>query len=80
MDAVAIMTGARINFQTIRLDNSIGDGFLIPKISTGEAYQVHLKPGVFPKQQAELEAKIRRLRAAGNSVSAMDIDKVEQIG
>ena len=57
VDTVALMTGARINFQTLRIDNGIGDGFIIQRISTGQAYDVHLKPGVFPKEQAELEEK-----------------------
>ena len=80
VDTVAYMTGARINFQTLRIDNITGDGFIIQRISTGEAYSVHLKPGVFPKDQAELEAKIRKLRAEGKPVTAEDINKVEKMG
>jgi len=37
VDAVMFMTGARLNFQTLRIDNSVGDGFIIQRISTGEA-------------------------------------------
>jgi hypothetical protein len=74
------MTGARINFRTLRIDASIGDGFIIQKTSTGEAYDVHLKPGVFPADQAALEAKIRGLRAEGKPVTAQDIDTVEKMG
>lgn len=80
VDAVAMMTGARINFQTLRIDNTVGDGFIIQKISTGEAYDVRLKPGGFPKEQAELEGKIRKLRAEGKDVTAADIDAVEKMG
>jgi formylmethanofuran dehydrogenase subunit E len=80
VDTVAMMTGARINFQTLRIDNTVGDGFIIQKISTGEAYDVRLKPGVFPKEQAELEGKIRKLRAEGKDVAAGDIDAVEKMG
>ncbi len=79
VDAVAILTGARINFQTLRIDNSIGDGFIIQRISTGEAYDVHLKPGVFPEDQAALESKIRKLRSEGKPVSAADIYKLEEM-
>lgn len=79
-DAAAFMTGARINFKTLRIDSSIGDGFIIQRISTGQAYDVHLKPGVFPQDQAALEAKIRSLRAQGKPVSAQDIDTVEKMG
>jgi len=79
-DTAAFITGARINFRTLRIDVSIGDGFIIQKISTGEAYDVHLKPGVFPADQAALEAKIRGLRAEGKPVTAADIDTVEKMG
>lgn len=79
-DTAAFITGARINFRTLRIDASIGDGFIIQKTSTGEAYDVHLKPGVFPADQAALEAKIRGLRAEGKPVTAQDIDTVEKMG
>lgn len=79
VDAVAMMTGARINFQTLRIDNSVGDGFIIQRTSTGEAYEVHLKPGVFPEKQADLEARIRKLRARGRPVAPEDIEKAEKM-
>jgi formylmethanofuran dehydrogenase subunit E len=79
VDAVAFMTGARINFQTLRIDNSIGDGFILQRISTGETYSIHLKPGVFPEAQTALETKIRKRRAQGQPVSADDIDALEQM-
>jgi formylmethanofuran dehydrogenase subunit E len=79
VDAVSFMTGARINFQTLRIDASVGDGFIVQKISTGEAYSVHLKPGVFPAEQAKLEGKIRKARSQGQDVSARDIDIVERM-
>jgi formylmethanofuran dehydrogenase subunit E len=78
VDTVAMMTGARINFKTLRLDK-IGDGFIVQRISTGEAYDVHLKPGVFPKDQAALEGKIRKLRSEGKPVTAEDINTVEKM-
>jgi len=78
VDTVSLMTGARINFKTLRLDK-IGDGFVIQRISTGKAYDVHLKPGVFPDSQAKLEGKIRKLRAQGKPVTAKDIDTVEEM-
>lgn len=78
VDAASLMTGARINFKTLRLDK-IGDGFIVQRISTGEAYDVHLKPGVFPEDQAALEGKIRKLRSEGKPVSAQDINTVEKM-
>jgi formylmethanofuran dehydrogenase subunit E len=65
-DAAAFLTGARINFKTLRIDASIAAGFIIQRISTSEAYAVHLKPGVFPDDQARLENRIRSLRAQRN--------------
>ena len=79
VDAGGMITGARINFKTLRIDKSIGDGFIVQKISTGEAYDVHLKPGVFPADQAALEAKIRKLRSEKNPVTAEDINTVEKM-
>jgi len=77
VDTVAMMTGARINFGTLSLDNAVGDGFIIQRISTGETYSVHLKEGVFPPKQAELERKIRQLAAEGKPVDPAMIDQVE---
>ena len=57
-DAAAFLTGARINFRTIRIDVSIGDGFIIQRMSTGETYDVHLKPGVFPDDQTVLVCRV----------------------
>lgn len=79
VDAVMMMTGARINFQTLRIDDSVGDGFIVQRISTGETWDVRLKPGVFPKEQADLEDRIRALRAQGRPVAAKDIDAVEEM-
>lgn len=77
VDAASMMTGARINFGTLSIDPQIGDGFIVQKVSTGATYDVHLKEGVFPKQQAKLENKIRSIRKQGKDVSSKDIDKVE---
>ncbi|MGR8942347.1 MAG: formylmethanofuran dehydrogenase subunit E family protein [Gammaproteobacteria bacterium] len=79
VDAVSWMTGARINFQTLRIDNSVGDGFIIQKISTGETYQVSLKPAVFPAPLTEAEARIRKARAEERPVSAVEIDELERL-
>lgn len=79
VDTVALMTGARINFQTLRIDNSVGDGFILQRISTGKACDVRLKPGVFPADQAALEADIRATRARGEPVGAAQIDQSEAL-
>lgn len=79
VDAAAMMTGARINFGTLSIDKSVGNGFIVQKISTGETYQVKLKDGVFPVELVELEAKIKSEAKAGKKVSDADIKKLEMI-
>lgn len=77
VDTACWLTGARINFQTLRVDASVGDGFIVQKISTGEAWEVRLKPGVFPEPQAALENRIREQRAAGQAVDPAEVDRFE---
>ncbi|OGI01996.1 MAG: hypothetical protein A2Y25_08480 [Candidatus Melainabacteria bacterium GWF2_37_15] len=79
VDAVSMMTGARTNFGTLSIQPEIGDGFIIQKISTGEAYSVHLKEGIFPKELKELEAKIRTAKVKNEEINPEDIDKVEKM-
>lgn len=79
VDASSMMTGARINFGTLSIDKSVGNGFIIQKISTGETYQVKLKDGVFPDDLANLETKIKKEAAAGKKVSDNDIKKLETL-
>lgn len=79
VDAGATMTGARINFKTLSLDNSLAGGYIVERISTGKAYEVHLKKGIFPAAQEDLEHQIRDRRKAGKDVSAKEIDRVEQM-
>lgn len=79
VDTASMMTGSRINFGTLSIDPKIGDGFIIQRISTGEAYSVHLKAGVFPREQDELEKRIRKARAEDKPVTKQDIDTVEKM-
>jgi len=79
VDASALMTGARINFKTLSVDNSIGLGFIVQRISTGKTVEVHLKKGIFPPEQQKEEHRIRDLRKAGKKVDAKSIDNVEKM-
>ncbi len=76
-DAGAWMTGARINQGTLMLDNSVGDGFIVQRISTGNAVQVALRPGVYPAQLAALEQSIRSRQARGEALAPAEIDRFE---
>jgi formylmethanofuran dehydrogenase subunit E len=76
-DAGAWMTGARINQGTLTLDNSVGDGFIVQRLSTGRAVRVSLQPGVYPAELAALERSIRSRRALGEAVAPAEIDRFE---
>ena len=76
-DAAAWTTGARLNHGTLVLDNAVGDGFVLQRISTGRAVKVQLRPGVFPADLAELERSIRSRRATGQAVSPEEVDRFE---
>lgn len=79
VDAATMMTGARINFGTLSIDKSVGNGFIVQKISTGETYQVKLKDGIFPQDLALLETKIKTEAKAGKKVSDSDIENLETL-
>ena len=79
VDTVAWTTGARINHGTLMLDNSVGNGFIVQRLSTGVAVRVSLKPGVFPAELASLEDSIRSRRASQQAVLPADIDRVEEL-
>jgi formylmethanofuran dehydrogenase subunit E len=76
-DAGAWMTGSRVNQGTLMLDNSVGDGFIVQRISTGRAVRVSLQPGVYPAELAALERSIRSRRALGEAVAPAEIDRFE---
>ena len=77
VDAAAWMTGARVNQGTLVLDNSVGDGFIVQRISTGKAIRVSLRAGVYPAETAALEQQIRSRRARGETVVPSDINRFE---
>ncbi len=77
VDAGAWMTGARINQGTLMLDNSVGVGFIVQRISTGAAVRVSQRPGFYPAPLAELEQSIRTRCAQGESASSTAIDRFE---
>jgi formylmethanofuran dehydrogenase subunit E len=77
-DAGAWMTGARVNQGTLILDNSVGDGFVVQRISTGKAMRVSLQQGVYPAQLAALEQSIRSRRARSEAVTPSEIDRIER--
>ena len=79
VDASSMLTGARINFGTLSIDKSVGNGFIVQRMSTGETYQVKLKEGVFPKELVKLETKIKSEAKGGKKVSDADIKQLETL-
>jgi formylmethanofuran dehydrogenase subunit E len=58
-DAAAYLTGGRIRFGTQKIDPSLGNEFVLYRMSTKQAVRVSLRPNVFPQQLAAFENKIR---------------------
>lgn len=57
-DLAAYLTGGRARFGTHRLDPSLGVGFQIQVLSTGEAWEVREETGFFPPLIAAWEAAL----------------------
>lgn len=79
VDTLAYLTGARINFKTLKIDPSLGASHIVQKISTGETYKVELAPGIFPKDLKKLEGQIRFKVLKRDRVTPQEIDDVEDL-
>jgi formylmethanofuran dehydrogenase subunit E len=76
-DAGSLITGARINFKTLSLDNSMGLDFIVQQISTGKTYRVTLKDKAFIK---ELKTKEKEIKSKmPKNVTAKEIDDLEAL-
>lgn len=58
-DVAAYLTGGRIRFGTQKIDPALGNEFIVFRMSTNEAVRVSLREGIFPREVAELEGRIR---------------------
>ena len=79
VDTAGMMSGARINFQTLRIQAGLENVFIVQRISTSRTVEVRMKDGVFPKEIAGLAAEIRSARAKGETVTAKEIDRIEEL-
>jgi len=79
VDSLAYMTGARINFNTLRIDATLGASHIIHRISTNKTYQVKLFDSFEPTALKKLEKKIKTDLANNKPVSPVDIDKAEKL-
>lgn len=74
VDTCAYLTGGRINFGTLEIDNSLGWSWIIQRISTKKAVKISLKKEALPEEVEEMEKKIR-----GGKYSIKDIDRCRNI-
>lgn len=79
VDALSYLSGARINFKTLRIDKTLGTSHIVQKISTGETYQVQLAEGMFHDALKNAEGSIRAKVAANQTVTPTEIDHVEKL-
>lgn len=73
-DVAAYLTGGRIRFGTQKIDPDLKNEFILHRISTGQTVKVVLKEGIFPKEVADLEARLR-----SEECSAADIRKCQKM-
>jgi formylmethanofuran dehydrogenase subunit E len=59
-DVASYLTGGRARFGTHRLDDTLGVGFQLQRLSTGEAWEVREEPGFFPATIIAWEAALLR--------------------
>jgi formylmethanofuran dehydrogenase subunit E len=72
-DVAAYLTGGRIRFGTQKIDPSLGNEFVLYRVSTKQAVRVSLRPDVFPAQLAALERKVR-----SGDFNAADMDRCQR--
>ncbi len=58
-DVSAYLTGGRINFGTLDVDNKLGASWIVQRISDGKAVKVSRREGVFPEELDRLEKKVK---------------------
>lgn len=73
-DVAAYLTGGRVRFGTRDVRDEPGVWYLVQQISTGRAVRVRERPGVYPPDLAEREA---RMMAEGRAEAA-EIDAVRE--
>ena len=63
-DVSAYLTGGRINFGTLDVDNKLGASWIVQRISDGKAVRVSRRAGVFPEELDRLEKKVKSGKAS----------------
>lgn len=68
-DVSAYLTGGRINFGTLDVDNKLGDSWIVQRISDGKAIKVSRRAGVFPEELDRLEKKVKSGEATPDEIT-----------
>jgi len=69
MDASAYLTGGRINFGTLDVDNTLGASWIVQRISNNKTVKVSRRNGVFPEELEALEKKVKSGKATPAEVT-----------
>ena len=79
VDTLSYLTGAKINFKTLRIDATTGPSHIIQRISTKETYKVSLADGMFSHELHEAEHVIKLRLKKGLKVLPSQIDTAEKL-
>ena len=79
VDTSALMTGARINYKTLSLDNRLGGSFIVQRISTGQSYKVALADKSFLKALKSKEKQMKSKQKSHENITAKEIDELEKL-
>jgi len=79
VDTLSYLTGAKINFQTLRIDSSVGPTHIIQRISTKETYKVSLADGMFSEELKKAENVIKYRLKKGLNGLPKQIDTAEKL-
>ena len=77
-DVAAYLTGGRARFGTHRLDDSLGVGFQVQVLSSGQAWEVREEPGFFPPLIAAWEAALLGDRGEGDKRELLAVHEAAQ--
>ncbi len=78
VDTLTYLSGAKINFRTLRIDSSVGAAHILQRSSTRETYKVSLRKKFNSSNLEEAEKVIRIKQKNGEKVLSQEIDKAEK--
>ena len=69
MDVSAYLTGGRINFGTLEVENTLGDSWIVQRISDGKTVKVSRRDDIFPEELRRLEEKVKSGKASPREIT-----------